>query len=78
MTEDEDKRLATKRNKCRDLLTIFHEYYLNGNSSARAGNFVVYMGLLRDMRKGTEQDLDRLIEDIDQKNQEALMKKLTS
>ena len=74
MTED-NNRLETKRQKCRELLDLFREYYLY---VGQAGHFIIYMGLLKEIRNGDEAELDRLIIRIDEMNQKKLMEKLSS
>jgi hypothetical protein len=67
------RRMLNKRGKALALLDEFKEWY-NVNDSV--DNLLILTGLHRDIIRGTEAEVDRLIERMTEKNQQALMKKL--
>jgi len=77
MTEERNdidlRRMHNKRGKALALLDEFKEWYAINDS---VDHMLILNGLQRDILRGTEDEVDRLIERMTEKNQEALMTKL--
>jgi hypothetical protein len=77
MTDEQNdidlRRMLVKRGKALALLDEFKEWYAINDS---VDHMLILNGLQRDIMRGTEDEVDRLIERITEKNQAALMKKL--
>jgi hypothetical protein len=80
MTQDEQndldiQRMTLKRAEALLLLDDFKKWYME--SPPGAGNQILYLGLMRDILRGTEDKVDRLIDDLTDRNGRALLKKLS-
>lgn len=80
MTQDKQnlidmRRMAEKRSHASELLEDFREWYgLENVDDSHVA--VIVFGLYRDIMRGTESELNRLIENLEERNSRALMKKL--
>lgn len=79
MTDDEQNeidiaRMMQKRGQALKLLEDFKEWYAD---SPNLGSMIVIAGLTRDILRGTEEEVDRLIVSLEDRNQAAFLKKLS-
>ena len=80
MTQDEQNeidldRMTKKRAEALRQLDDFKAWYLELQPGT--GDQILYLGLLRDILRGTEKQVDHLIESLTEKNGQALLKKLS-
>jgi len=68
------RRLISKRSDALDKLNKFKDWYL---SSMNKHDSVILWGLKRDILCGTEDEIDKLMADLDIQNQNALFKKMS-
>jgi len=83
MTVDEQNRIdllrmAEKRATATQLLKEWGEWHKDIHGYQSTGSQILVLGMLRDIVRGTEKDIDWLIYSLENKNNEALMKKLSS
>ena len=81
MTQDEQnavdlERMEDKRNQARRLFDDFMEWHMPDRKH-NPGAQVLIIGMTRDIRRATEPELDRLIEEMTDRNDKYLMKKLS-
>lgn len=81
MTVDEQNeidiaRMMKKRGQALKLLDDFKGWYGNRTHNQVAEQILI-MGLTRDILRGTEKEVDRLIEHLEERNQAAFLKKLS-
>lgn len=79
MTQDEQNeiditRMMSKRSQALKLLDDFKEWHIPEPSS---GDQLIVVGLTRDILRGTEDEVDLLIERLEERNQMAFIKKLS-
>lgn len=67
-------RMMRKRGQALKLLEDFKEWYPTNH---KQGNMLLIMGLTRDILRGTEEEVDRLIISLENMNQTAFLKKLS-
>jgi hypothetical protein len=67
--------MSKKRAEALRQLDEFRAWYL-GNPAGQ-GNQLLYLGLTRDILRGTEERVDQLIENLTEKNGQALLLKLS-
>ncbi len=70
------RRMKLKRAQALRLVDEFKEWYCKQTGELSEDEQIVIMGLTRDILRGTESEVDRLTERIDERNQQALMRKL--
>jgi len=70
------RRMKLKRAQALRLVDEFKEWYCKQTGELSEDEQIVIMGLTRDILRGTESEVDRLTELIDERNQQALMRKL--
>lgn len=80
MTQDEQNdldiaRMTKKRGAAFEALDEFKKWYGKRDG---VDDMIVFIGLTRDIMRGTEEEVDRLILVLEQRNQEAFFKKLSS
>lgn len=80
MTQDEQneidlQRMYQKRAEALLLLDEFKKWHMD--TPVRQGDQILYLGLMRDILRGTEATVDRLIDDLTDRNGQALLKKLS-
>lgn len=77
MTDEKNDRDIEKMNAKREqAIKILHDFKKWYDLKDSTDNMLVYIGLHRDIMHGTEAEVDRLIERMEEKNQQALMQKL--
>ncbi len=81
MTEEEQNeldlsRMLEKRRQAFSHLEEFKEWH--GMDKTRSGTQILLLGLYRDIMRGTEEEVDYLIESLQEQNNTALMEKLQS
>jgi len=70
------ERMNRKRGHAYKLLDQFKSWHQQSSGSMKVDDQIVFMGLRRDIRSGTESEVDYLIGKFDEYNQKALLKKL--
>jgi len=80
MTQDDQnkidlRRMAEMRARALDLLDDFREW--QSMDATKVGNQIIIIGLQRDILRGTEDELDRLISEMEDRNNQSLMKKMS-
>ena len=80
MTQDEQneidlQRMYQKRAEALLLLDDFKKWHMD--ALVRQGDQILYLGLMRDILRGTEKQVDHLIESLTDRNSKALLKKLS-
>lgn len=77
MTDEQNdrdiERMNAKRARAIEILQEFKKWY---NLKDSTDNMLILSGLYRDIMRGTETEVDRIIERMEEKNQQALMQKL--
>lgn len=77
MTDEQNdrdiERMNAKRAQAIEILQEFKKWY---NLKDSTDNMLILSGLYRDIMRGTETEVDRIIERMEEKNQQALMQKL--
>jgi hypothetical protein len=81
MTTDEQNdldimRMMKKRLAAIKLIEDFRQWHLPAAGSMGVNGQIIYTGLIRDALRGTEDEVDFLIEHLEERNQSALMSKL--
>lgn len=71
------QRMAEKRANALKELESFKKWYLMSWDEVRDGNMLLILGLTRDILRGTEKEVDRLQEHLEERNQAAFMKKMS-
>lgn len=80
MTQDEQNsldldRMNEKRQRAFALLDEFTEW--QGLDKTKSGTQIILIGLNRDIIRGTEKELDDLIANMEERNHQSLMKKMS-
>ena len=83
MTTDEQNRIdlsrmAEKRAQATSLLREWREWHKDIHGYQSTVTDILVLGMLRDIVRGTEKDVDWLIFSLDDQNNKALMEKLGS
>jgi hypothetical protein len=81
MTTDEQNdldimRMMKKRLSAVKLIEDYRQWHLPEAGSMGVSGQIIYTGLIRDALRGTEEEVDRLTVDLEERNHRAFMKKL--
>lgn len=71
-------RMAEKRSRGLSLLEDFKKWYHLDPIMNLAGDGILVVGLTRDILRGTESEIDRLTMHLEEKCQQALLKKMAT
>jgi len=71
-------RMAEKRAAATRLLKEWKAWHRETDGSESTTLLVLTLGMLRTIERGTEKDVNYLIDTLEDRNQKALMKKLSS